>query len=73
MVDLIPSHTDENALAAELRVSVKTLQAWRLKGEGPPFVKLGRAVRYNKDDVLAWLESRTVKSTSAATVVEGAA
>ncbi len=64
---------DERVLAPRLKITVKTLQAWRSTGGGPPFVKLGRAVRYNEADVRVWLESRTVKSTSAATIAEGAA
>lgn len=39
----------------------KTLQRWRLSGEGPPYIKLGRSVRYRRADVLAWLESQTVR------------
>jgi hypothetical protein len=29
--------------------SVRTLRAWRQRGEGPPYVRFGRTVRYRKD------------------------
>jgi excisionase family DNA binding protein len=41
-----------------------TLEAWRVRGCGPRFVKLGRAVRYRAADLDAWIESRTRTSTS---------
>ena len=52
--------------ASELTgLSVRTLQAWRVRGEGPVFVKLGRAVRYRRRDLLAWVDANTFNSTSA--------
>jgi predicted DNA-binding transcriptional regulator AlpA len=42
--------TDVEA-AARLGVSRFTLRAWRLKGMGPRFLKMGRAVRYRPEDV----------------------
>ena len=35
-------------------LSVKTLQAWRLKGVGPTHTKLMHAVRYKLDALLEW-------------------
>src|SRR5262245_6738897 len=32
--------------AARLRLHPKTLEAWRSRGEGPPFVRVGSRVRY---------------------------
>jgi hypothetical protein len=39
---------DEEATAKEIGVSVRTLRAWRRKGEGPPYAYFGRAIKYNK-------------------------
>ncbi|GFG78987.1 helix-turn-helix transcriptional regulator [Mycobacterium paragordonae] len=39
------------------------LSQWRFHGEGPPFIKLGRAVRYSRSDVQAWLEANTRQQT----------
>lgn len=35
----------EDEAADSLRISVRTLQAWRLKAAGPPFVRVGRTIR----------------------------
>ncbi|WP_353962555.1 helix-turn-helix domain-containing protein [Streptomyces sp. NBC_00006] len=43
--------------AEYLRVSSFTLRNWRYQGEGPPFVKLGKCVRYLASDVRDWVES----------------
>ena len=42
-----------------------TLEAWRVRGSGPVFVKLGKAVRYRKEDLDAFLKSSLRTSTSA--------
>lgn len=56
---------DDKAVAALVDVHPGTLAVWRTTGRyGLPFVKVGRNVRYRKEDVLAWLESRT-RSTGA--------
>lgn len=46
-------------LADELRVRPQTLAAMAMRGVGPTFVKVGRAVRYRRVDVEAWLAGRT--------------
>jgi excisionase family DNA binding protein len=45
-------------------LAVPTLNKLRVYGGGPPFLKLGRSVRYRLDDLQAWLESRLVSNTS---------
>lgn len=52
------------AAAAFLDLSTATLEAWRCRGGGPVFVKLGKAVRYRKSDLDAFLNSRTFANTS---------
>lgn len=52
--------------AAYLGLSESTLEKARVYGNGPRYVKLGRAVRYRAADLEAWLASRTVTSTSEA-------
>ena len=49
----------EAQAADVLNLSVRTLQAWRLKGGGPLFVHAGRAVRYRRRDLFAWVNSNT--------------
>jgi predicted DNA-binding transcriptional regulator AlpA len=55
-----PRFLDEKQLCAELGISSVTATKWRARVEGPPFLKVGRLVRYRRCDVEAWLESRTV-------------
>ena len=61
---------DTEALLAELHaaellgVSSRTLQAWRCRNEGPPFVRMGRAVRYRRQDLLTWVTQNTVAPPS---------
>ena len=43
-----------------LNLSVQTLRNWRSKRIGPPYIKLGRAVRYKLVDLLEWVEKRAV-------------
>ena len=38
-------------VASRLGVSRFTVRSWRLKGVGPRFLKMGRAVRYRPQDV----------------------
>ncbi len=52
-------------LAERLGVSLPTLQRWRYEGSGPPFVKVGRKVRYAAADIDAWLAGQRKTSTSA--------
>ena len=57
---------DEKAMAAQLGVQVKTCQTWRVKGYGPPFIKIGRLVKYLQSDIQTWIESQRRQSTSEA-------
>ena len=59
---------DEQKLADWLNESVSTIQKWRVKGDGPKFVKNPKSIRYKVGDVRDWIERRTVSSTSEATV-----
>jgi hypothetical protein len=52
---------NEKETAQYLRLSVSFLRASRLtspRTSGPPWVQMGRAVRYRLVDLDAWLESR---------------
>jgi predicted DNA-binding transcriptional regulator AlpA len=52
------------AAAELLSVSESWLAKARMRGDGPPYVKVGRAVRYAQAAVLQWLKSRQHLSTS---------
>jgi len=49
---------NEKEESQRLGISARTLQQWRIKGDGPPFIKLGSAVRYSPEQVDAWLSAR---------------
>jgi predicted site-specific integrase-resolvase len=51
--------------ANRLGLAPKTLERWRWSGFGPPFVKLGRAARYDVRVLDDWAAKRTQMSTSA--------
>jgi excisionase family DNA binding protein len=69
MLDSQPSTTvepllDQDRVAEQLGVRSKTLEAWRSRGGGPPFVRVGRLVRYRSSAVESWIRSRERRSTS---------
>lgn len=43
-----------------LGVSPITLEQMRPRGDGPPFFRCGRRVRYRLGSVIAWRDARTV-------------
>lgn len=43
--------------AAFLKLSLSWLAKARQRGEGPPYVKLGRSVRYSPSALVGWLTS----------------
>ena len=53
--------------ASYIGLTKSTLEAWRCRGGGPQFLKLGKAVRYRKEDLDNFLSSRVRTSTSQAT------
>jgi hypothetical protein len=52
--------------AAEIKVRPRTLESWRRRGFGPPFVRVSsRCIRYHRDDIERWLTARRVGSDGA--------
>ena len=50
--------------AAKLaRFSTRTLQSWRQRNFGPPFLKVGRAIRYSQIDLISWIKAQERRST----------
>jgi len=47
-----------------LRVSQSWLAKARMRGDGPPFAKFGRAIRYPENGLIAYTKSRMRLSTS---------
>ena len=61
---MIPEYLDTAATAALTGISKSTLEKWRVAGGQIPFVKAGRLVKYDAEDVRAWMHGRKVQSTS---------
>ena len=53
-----------NLAAAHLELAPATLEAWRCRGCGPVFIKLGKAVRYRLSDLDEFTDRRAQTSTS---------
>ena len=64
MRDHTTPYLDTRAAAAHLGLSHRTLDRYRVSGEGPEFYKLGTRVRYRLADLDAWAASRRRRSTS---------
>jgi excisionase family DNA binding protein len=47
-----------------LKVSLSWLAKARMRGDGPPFIKIGRAVRYSEAALLQWMRAQQRPSTS---------
>lgn len=52
--DLMKPHE----LAAEWQLAPKTLDNWRSRRVGPPFVKINGTVRYSRRAVTEWLAAQ---------------
>ena len=50
---------DDRELSRRLNIARQTIQGWRHRKVGPPFVRVGRRIRYRLDDVNNWLNART--------------
>lgn len=50
--------------AEKLNVTEGAMAKWRVAGEGPRFIRVGRRICYDPNDVAAWLDTRRVSSTS---------
>jgi predicted DNA-binding transcriptional regulator AlpA len=49
---------EANEAAAFLKVSISWLAKARATNDGPPFIRIGRCVRYSKAALLRWIKSR---------------
>jgi excisionase family DNA binding protein len=59
-----PAALTERQVAEQLGLSVATLRAWRHRGKGPRFLRLGRCVRYLPSDVDEFVRASAVDTQS---------
>jgi hypothetical protein len=61
--------TPEEA-SAVLHKSPRVLRYWRTAGIGPAYVKLGKTVLYDRNDLIAYVRSNTVQPSVRAAIEE---
>ena len=54
---LLDGYLNEEEEASAFGVVTRTLRSWRQRGEGPPYVKVGRQVFYPIDGGTTWLKT----------------
>jgi predicted DNA-binding transcriptional regulator AlpA len=50
--------------ATLLKVSLSWLAKARMRGDGPPYHRIGRSIRYAQSNLMLWMRSRQRLSTS---------
>jgi hypothetical protein len=55
---------DSNRVARLLGVEVETLGAWRRKGYGPRWYRIGKNVRYAETDLRVWMNTQVQRGVS---------
>ena len=55
---------EPNEAAAFLKVSLSWLAKARMRGDGPPYMRIGRSIRYSEAALIQWMKGRQRMSTS---------
>jgi len=58
---LTPEEVDQ-----EYKLPVNTLKHWRWQGIGPAYLKVGRRIKYRRNDVEAWLDAQSRQTADSA-------
>lgn len=67
--DFLDRLINEHEAASFIGHSVRTLQKWRVTGQGPKYVRISaRSIRYRRRELINWCEVRLQRHTG-----EGAA
>jgi predicted DNA-binding transcriptional regulator AlpA len=67
METAIALYLSEKTTSRRIDVSRAALRKWRREGRGPPYIKVGRLVRYPAAELHAWLTARLAKTNPEAT------
>jgi hypothetical protein len=57
----LPPMVSRSQAAEYLGVTPQALSAMDVRGAGPTYVRIGRVVRYPREDFVAWIEAHTVR------------
>lgn len=58
----IPRYVNEKEVSRITGRAIQTLRNDRFRGQGIPYVKIGKAIRYQLSDVIDFMENRKVKT-----------
>ena len=58
-----PRLWDQDEFARFAGLTVDQVKKLRTRGGGPPFIRLGRQIRYNPAKIAAWVQSKEQEST----------
>ena len=61
---IIPNVLTPKEAAYRLKCSLSWLAKARMRGDGPPYIRIGRSIRYTDAAVIQWMKSRQRLSTS---------
>ena len=56
----VPQYLTENDVSKITGVALSTLRNNRSRGHGIPYIKIGRSVRYDVQDVIEFMESHKI-------------
>jgi predicted DNA-binding transcriptional regulator AlpA len=56
-----PRWIREKEASQIIGIALQTLRNWRHQRVGPPYSKVGRAVRYRLDELIDFMESKKIK------------
>jgi hypothetical protein len=56
MSKILEHYLARREAACELNKCPATLDRWRKRGEGPPYIKVGRDIYYSRTAILSWIE-----------------
>jgi len=58
----LPAMVSRQQAADWLGITPQALSQLNTRGQGPRYVRVGRSVRYRREDLLEWVESRLVET-----------
>jgi predicted site-specific integrase-resolvase len=59
-MDCLEPLLDPRKVARLLGVEVETLGAWRRKGYGPRWYRIGRKIKYSEADLRSWMSDQVL-------------
>ena len=64
-MDFKPRYLNEIEVSEITGRALSTLRNERFRGEGIPYIKVGRSVRYSLEDLVRFMESRKIRTDEA--------